>query len=196
MPAPDLLSAFLSSFGLIALAEVGDKSQLVCMALATRYRAWPVLLGATIAFLLLNLLAVMFGAGIAAWLPERVSAAVVAALFAAFGIHALLSGAGGTEEEQAPDQHSGRSVFVTTLGLILVAEFGDKTQLAVAGLATSLHAGAIWLGASLALVGLSALAVWAGSALLGRLPLHWLHRGAGGLFLLFAAVAAWRALTL
>ncbi len=195
MPAPEILSAFLSSFGLIALAEVGDKSQLVCMALATRYRAWPVLLGATVAFLLLNLLAVMFGAGIAAWLPERASAGVVAALFAAFGVHALWHGTEGMEEP-SPTERSGRGVFVTTLGLILVAEFGDKTQLAVAGLATSLHAGAIWLGASLALVGLSALAVWAGSALLGRLPLHWLHRGAGVLFLLFAAVAAWRALTL
>lgn len=196
MPAPDILSAFLSSFGLIALAEVGDKSQLVCMALATRYRPWPVLLGATVAFLLLNLLAVMFGAGIAAWLPERASAAVVAALFAAFGIHALLQGSERTQEGEPTVERSGGGVFVTTLGLILVAEFGDKTQLAVAGLATSLHAGAIWLGASLALVGLSALAVWAGGALLGRLPLHWLHRGAGGLFLLFAAVAAWRAIIL
>ncbi|MFC2028270.1 TMEM165/GDT1 family protein, partial [Chloroflexota bacterium] len=51
-----------SSFGLIALAEIGDKSQLVCMTMAVRHRALPVLLGAIFAFSLLNLLAVLFGA--------------------------------------------------------------------------------------------------------------------------------------
>ena len=89
MIPPESLSISLSSFTLIALAELGDKSQLVCMTLAARYRHWPVILGAATAFLVLNTLAVLFGAGVAAWLPERVMAGLVAVLFGAFGLHAL-----------------------------------------------------------------------------------------------------------
>jgi hypothetical protein len=63
MIPPESLSISLSTFTLIALAEVGDKSQLVCMTLAARHRHWPVILGATTAFLVLNTLAVLFGAG-------------------------------------------------------------------------------------------------------------------------------------
>jgi hypothetical protein len=54
---------------LIALAEIGDKSQLVCMTLAARHRGLPVVIGAIAAFAVLNLLAVLFGAAVAAWLP-------------------------------------------------------------------------------------------------------------------------------
>ena len=81
MIPPESLSISLSSFTLVALAEIGDKSQLVCMTLAARHRHWPVILGAATAFLLLNTLAVLFGAGVAAWVPERVTAGLVAVLF-------------------------------------------------------------------------------------------------------------------
>ena len=62
MIPPESLSTSLSTFTLIALAEIGDKSQLVCMSLATRHHHWPVILGASTAFLILNALAVIFGA--------------------------------------------------------------------------------------------------------------------------------------
>ena len=74
MIPPESLSISLSTFTLVALAEIGDKSQLVCMTLAARYRHWPVILGAATAFLILNTLAVLFGAGVAAWVPEQVYA--------------------------------------------------------------------------------------------------------------------------
>jgi putative Ca2+/H+ antiporter (TMEM165/GDT1 family) len=192
MPIPELLSVSLSTFALIALAEIGDKTQLVCMALAARYRAWPVLLGAATAFLLLDTLAVVFGAGIAAWVPERLMAALVAVLFAAFGIHALRSRE--ADESAEAIARPGHGIFLTTLLLILVAEFGDKTQLAVAGLAGSFPPWPVWLGATAALITVSALGVWAGRTILQRLPLHWLQRLGGGLFLLFALFAAWRAI--
>ena len=192
MISVEVLSASLSSFVLIALAEIGDKSQLVCMTLAARHRHWPVILGATTAFLLLNALAVLFGAGVASWVPERVTAGIVAVLFGAFGIHALRSP--GDDETGELVEKSGRSIFLTTLLLILVAEFGDKTQIAVAGLASSLPPLPVWLGATAALVLVSALGVWAGRTLLQRLPLVWLHRVSGGVFLLFACLAGWKAL--
>lgn len=192
MNTPELLSVSLSAYALIALAEIGDKSQLVCMTLAARHRAWPVIVGASVAFLLLNGLAVLFGAGIAAWVPERVMAGVVAVLFAAFGIHALRNQ--DDDECEAVTERPGHGIFLTTLLLIFVAEFGDKTQLAVAGLAGSMPPWPVWLGASAALVSISALGVWAGRTVLQRLPLHWLHRLGGAVFLIFAAIAAWRAL--
>ena len=83
MLPPETVSVTLSAFVLISLAEIGDKSQLVCMTLAARHRHWPVLLGATTAFVILNALAVLFGAGIAAWVPERLMAGIVAVMFAA-----------------------------------------------------------------------------------------------------------------
>jgi len=192
MILPESLSISLSTFTLIALAEIGDKSQLVCMTLASRHRHWPVILGATTAFLALNALAVLFGAGVAAWIPERVTAGLVAVLFGAFGIHALYKQDDSESEDVV--ERSGHGIFLTTLLLILVAEFGDKTQIAVAGLAGSLAPLPVWLGATAALVMVSVLGVWAGRTVLQRLPLLWLHRISGGVFLLFALLATWRAL--
>jgi putative Ca2+/H+ antiporter (TMEM165/GDT1 family) len=191
MIPPESLSISLSTFTLIALAEIGDKSQLVCMTLAARHRHWPVILGATTVFLVLNTLAVLFGAGVAAWVPERVTAGLVALLFGAFGIHALGKQDDGESEDLA--DRSGHGIFLTTLLLIFVAEFGDKTQIAVAGLAGSFDPLPVWLGATTALIMISVLGVWAGRTVLQRLPLLWLHRISGGVFLLFALLAAWRA---
>jgi len=194
MPPVESLSASLSTFTIIALAELGDKSQLVCMTLAARHRHWPVILGATTAFAVLNALAVLFGAGIAAWIPERVTAGLVAILFGAFGLHAIRTQVDSSSEEVM--EQAGHSIFLTTLLLIFVAEFGDKTQIAVAGLASTLSPVPVWLGATAALLFISVLGVWAGRTILQRLPLQWLHRLSGGIFILFALIAAWRALSL
>lgn len=192
MEALNFVPVSLSTFAMISLAEVGDKSQLVCMTLAARHRPWPVLFGAISAFVILNLLAVLFGAGVAAWVPERVMSGIVAILFGVFALYILFNG-DDSESDEIKDS-SGRGVFVTTLLLILVAEFGDKTQIAVAGLASSLSPLPVWLGATAALVSVSMLGIWAGRTILQRIPLVWLHRASGGLFLLFAFVAAWGAL--
>lgn len=186
------LSVFLSTFSLIALAEIGDKSQLVCMTLAARHRHWPVLLAAAAAFVILNTLAVLFGAAIANWVPERLTAGIVAVLFGIFAVHALRYQE--NDDVGEVEARPGRSVFFTTLLLILAAEFGDKTQIAVAGLAGSFDPLPVWLGATAALLLISALGVWAGSTILQRLPMIWLHRISGGIFGLFAVLAAARAL--
>lgn len=188
------LSVSLSTFTLVALAEIGDKSQLVCMALAARHHHWPVILGATTAFVVLNALAVMFGASMAAWLPEQLIAGFVAVLFGAFGIHALRIQV--EDNSEVIVEQPGRSIFFTTLLLIFAAELGDKTQIAVAGLATSMAPLPVWLGATLALVLVSILGVWFGRTVLRRFSLLWLHRFSGVIFILFALLAAWRVLSL
>ena len=78
----------------------------------------------------------------------------------------------------------------TTFLLVGLAEFGDKTQLAVAGLGSTGEPAAVWTGATLALAGTSALGVFAGRRLLNRLPLLWIHRISGVFFLLLAVFAA------
>jgi len=186
----EVLTAVFTTFGLIFLAEIGDKSQLVCMTLAARHRHPPVLLGAVVAFILLNSLAVIFGAGLAQWIPEKVLAAAVAVLFGLFGIKSLLT----REEEDDPDgeveEKPGHGIFFTTFTMLFLAEMGDKTQLAVAGLAVTLPPAAVWIGATLALITTSALGVWLGVTLLRRIPIHRLHQISGVFFLALAAFAA------
>ena len=180
-----------ATLGLVALAELGDKTQLVCMTLAVRHPPLLVLSGATLAFALLNLLAVLFGATVAAWLPEWVTATIVAILFAIFGVKALRA---ADEEPTEVTENSGRSVLLSTFTLIFLAELGDKTQLTVAGLASAQPALPVWIGGTLGLAAVSALAVLAGRTVLQRLPLPLLHGISGVLFLLLALVAGGQAI--
>ncbi len=186
----DWLSSAGATFLLIALAEFGDKSQLVCMTLAARHRGLPVVLGAVTAFAILNLLAVFFGAAVAAWLPEWIITLIVATLFAIFGIGALRYQE--EIEEENIEEKPGHGVFATTFLMIFLAEFGDKTQIAVAGMGSTTDAAAVWIGATLALTATSIIAVIAGRKFLHRLPLVWIHRISGVFFLLLAALAVAR----
>jgi len=180
-----------TSFALIAAAEIGDKSQLVCMTLASRHRAMPVLLGAIAAFAFLNTLAVIFGIAIASWLPTYIVAAVVAILFAAFGIHSLRVEM--DDENEEIKEKSGNSIFFTTFLLITVAEFGDKTQLAVVGLSSTAAPIAVWFGSTVALASTSALGILAGRTILQKVPLVLLHRISGTIFLMLSVFAGYRA---
>ncbi len=176
-----------ASFALISAAEMGDKSQLVCMTLASRHRAFPVVLGAVFAFALLNTLAVIFGSAIANWLPEYIVAGTVALLFTVFGLHSLFNH--DDDENEEVEEKSGHGIFFTTFLLITVAEFGDKTQLAVVAFSSSANPYAVWFGSTLALTFTSALGVLAGRTLLQKIPLPLLHKISGCLFLALASFA-------
>jgi Ca2+/H+ antiporter, TMEM165/GDT1 family len=176
---------------LIALAEIGDKSQLVCMVLAARHgRVRPVLFGAAVAFSLLNAAAVLFGATLAVWLPQSWVLIAMVALFAAFGLHSLLHAE--AEEDAVEGEIKGCGLFATAFLMIFLAEMGDKTQIAVAGLAGIYPATAVWGGATVALILTSAAGALAGKTVLRRLPVVWLHRLAGVFFLALAGLAVWR----
>jgi len=196
---------WLTSYLLIFAAEIGDKSQLVCMALAIRYRALPVAVGAILAFLVLNTLAVVFGSAIANWIPELALAIylVVSAMFLLFGFHALLSQEDGESEEEteALDEtdlavKSKQHIILSTFALIAVAEFADKTQLAVVGLSSHSSPLSVWIGSTLALITTSIMAVWAGKTILQRFPIALLHRFSGALFIILALFAAYSAFQL
>ncbi|MBF0414263.1 MAG: TMEM165/GDT1 family protein [Magnetococcales bacterium] len=182
-----------STFIIIFLAELGDKTQLVCMTLAARHRALPVASGALTAFGLLNLLAVVFGATLTDWIPEKVLTICVALLFAFFGIQALRAGTANADENGDGAQPSGKhNPFLTAFLMIFLAEIGDKTQIAAAALAVSHPPIPVWIGATLG-VGLSViLAVIAGRTLLQKIPITTVQKASGIFFLLLAGLALTR----
>nr|WP_252508689.1 TMEM165/GDT1 family protein [Magnetospira sp. QH-2] len=183
-----------TTLAIIGLAEIGDKSQLVCMALAAKHgRVRPILFGAVLAFALLNGLAVIFGGALAQWLPQEWILGGVAVLFAGFGIHSLLHA--DEDEDDDTEERKFGSLFITTFLMIFLAELGDKTQIAVAGLAGIYPILFVWIGATVALAITSVIGAVAGKTVLGKLPIVWLHRFAGVLFLGMSAFAAWSLLS-
>lgn len=181
------------AFLLVFLAEFGDKSQLVCMTLAARHRALPVLAGAIVAFALLNLIAVSLGAVAAVWLPRWSVLAVVAVLFLWFGIQAFLNSDDDDDEESSL---SLKSLVLSAFLLIFMAEFGDKTQLAVAGLGSAREPIAVWAGATLALIATTLIGVFSGRALMRYISLQWLHRASGVLFIGFGLFAVYELISI
>lgn len=189
----DFFALSATSYLLILVAEIGDKSQLVCMMLAARYRATPVILGSILAFLLLNTLAVVFGVAMTELLPQKFIFTMVAILFAAFAIHAFR--AKHEQDDEKVTLVSNKYLLLSTFLLITVAEIGDKTQIAVVGLSSSSNPVAIWIGATLALFTTSAIGVWAGRTILQKMPMTILHKISGSLFLMLAIFAGYKAMT-
>jgi len=187
----NILSSFtgtlVSTFALVGFAEIGDKSQLVCIGLAARHRAWPVFFGAFTAFFLLNLIAVVFGVAIAQWIPEQVLIIIVGSLFLGFALLAFRMSSGEMKVEE--NERRSHGIFLTAFLLITVAEFGDKTQIAVAGMGSTYDPFAVWLGATMALVLISGFGVLVGRTLLQHLPLDLLHRISGFIFLVLGLIS-------
>lgn len=184
------MSVFLTTFGLIFLAEVGDKTQLTAMALATRYPWQRIFLGIAAAFAFLNMAAVLLGKILFAVLPLFWIKLVSALLFLFFGIASLRSaGFDEAEEEAEEERFRGKGPVGTSFVMILLAELGDKTQLVTASLAAQHDSPlAVFAGSTLALWLVSLLGIFLGRQLTRLIPLSYIHRGAGVLFLLFATV--------
>lgn len=181
----DFIEPFLSVFVLVFLAEFGDKSQLVCMSLSTRYSSFTVLLGSSLALTLLNLIAVLFGGVINSYLPLEIVLAVVSGLFIAFGIMSLRSEA----EDEQMELTVGKRVVLSIFMLIFLAELGDKTQLSVVGMAAVENIWIVFAAGTSALLLTTVLGIWLGKVVLKKIPVRWVHLSAGLLFLLFGLVA-------
>lgn len=181
------LSLILSSFALLFLAEIGDKTQLMAMTLAHRYRVAPVIAGTFLAFLVLNLLSVALGGALSQWLPRRMIVSAAAALFLWFAWRSWLAGG---EEEEEEEEIDGHRVLLTSFMLIFVAELGDKTQLALIALAAqSGDPVAVFLGGTAALWTISLLGIFVGAKLLRRFHRRYVQRAAAGLFAAFGLAA-------
>jgi len=186
------MRAIVSSFLLVAISEMGDKTQLLALSLAARFRRpWVVMAGILTATIANHALASWVGSWVATRVPERLMAGALAVLFIVFALWTLRP---DTLEEGGAKSRFGP--YLSTTVLFFLAEMGDKTQLATVALAAQFHT--IWLvtiGTTLGMLASDGLAVFLGDRLADRLPMVWIRRVAAALFFAFGIAAAWRALT-
>ncbi|WP_433204835.1 TMEM165/GDT1 family protein [Dactylosporangium sp. CS-047395] len=182
------MSAFLAalaiSFGVIFVAELGDKSQLMALTFATRFRMMPVLIGITIATAVVHLVSVAVGYGLGATLPTGWISLVAALAFFAFGAWTL-RGDKLTEEEKGKAERTTRSAIIAVGVSFFLAELGDKTMLATITLATQHGWLGTWIGSTVGMVAADALAIVVGRQLGRHLPERAIRYGASVLFVIF-----------
>jgi putative Ca2+/H+ antiporter (TMEM165/GDT1 family) len=179
-----VLLSTLVSFGVIFVAELGDKSQLMALTFATRFSIRPVLIGITIATAIVHLVSVAIGYGLGAALPTGWINLVAALAFIVFGFWTL-RGDTLTEDEQDKVNRVGKRAVIAVGTAFFLAELGDKTMLATITLATDHGWFGTWLGSTLGMVAADALAIVVGRALGKRLPERVIAIGAAVLFFAF-----------
>jgi putative Ca2+/H+ antiporter (TMEM165/GDT1 family) len=178
------MDAFLISFGIIFLAELGDKSQLMAMAFATRYPAMTILLAIITATALVHLVSVLIGAAFGAAFPTDTISILGGIAFLAFAVWTL-RGDELADREMARAHRTDRSVFFTVGGAFFLAELGDKTMLATVTLATDNGLVGTWIGSTLGMVAADGLAIVVGKQLGARLPERAVRIGAAATFAVF-----------
>lgn len=183
------MESFLLTFPAIALAELGDKTQLVVLFLAARFRKpWAVLGGLVVGALANAGVAVAGGAALERLLPPGFLEWLVALCFIAIGAW-ILFGHEHSDDEPPPTTHHG--AFLTTLWLFFVMEMGDKTQLATVALAAGLPAAQwVFAGAALGLAVANVPALWLGHRFASRLPHALLHLLSAVVFIVIGAALA------
>jgi putative Ca2+/H+ antiporter (TMEM165/GDT1 family) len=188
------LEAFLISFGVIFVAELGDKSQLMALTFATRYRAVPVLIGIATATALVHAVSVIVGAVLGAALPLRLISIVGGLAFLGFAVWTL-RGDELTDDEKSKVDQSSKGAIVAVGVAFFFAELGDKTMLATVTLASTNGLFGTWLGSTLGMIASDALAIVVGRQLGTRLPERAVRIGAAILFALFGVVLLVEAFT-
>jgi len=181
------VGAFLLSFGVIFVAELGDKSQLMALAFATRYRPSQVLLGITLATAIVHAGSVVAGAAFAAALPTRAIGVAGGIAFLGFAAWTI-RGDRLTEEERERARRPARSAIVTVGTAFGLAELGDKTMIATITLAAGEEPVGTWLGSTVGMVAADALAIVLGRALGTRLPERAVSRFAATSFIVFGVL--------
>ena len=181
------MHALVLSFGVIFVAELGDKSQLMALAFAARYKALPILIGITAATALVHAFSVLVGAVLGASIPTHAISIVAGVAFFAFAAWTL-RGDSLDEDETSKAQRSNRSAVTAASVAFFLAELGDKTMLATITLATTEGALGTWAGSTLGMVAADALAIIVGKQLGARLPDRAIKIGATLAFVVFGLI--------
>lgn len=185
------LAVAAATLALVFPAELPDKTALASLVLGTKYHPWYVFTGVAAAFAVNVALAVAAG-GLLALLPHRVTEAVVAA---AFGVGALLLLRGGRGDAADAGSADGRPatfsrVAVMSFAVIMVAEFGDLTQIVTASLAARYHDPlSVAVGSVLALWAVAALAITGGRTLLRLVPMRAVSIAAAAVMTVLAVIS-------
>jgi putative Ca2+/H+ antiporter (TMEM165/GDT1 family) len=180
-------------FGVVFLAELPDKTALAGLVLGTRYRASYVFAGVAAAFAVHVALAVAAGS-VLTLLPQQIVHALTGVLFLGVAAVLLMKKDEGEEEIRKPEDQSFWKVSGAGFMLILVAEFGDLTQIMTANLAARYDDPlSVGLGAVLALWAVAGLGIVGGRALMKRVPLTLITRIAAVLMLVLGVWSLWEA---
>ncbi|NEW38307.1 TMEM165/GDT1 family protein [Nocardia cyriacigeorgica] len=184
-----MIATVLLSVGIVFLAELGDKSQLMALTFALRYRWWVVLGGIATATAAVHVISVAVGHFLGAALPTTAIALVAALTFLAVGIWTLREHV-DPDDEEAPkvSRLATAAPFFVVLSAFLLAELGDRTMFATAALATDYDWAGVWLGSTIGMVAADALAIAVGILVGKHLPERAIGIGSGLLFLFFGSL--------
>jgi len=184
------MTAFLASLGFVILAEMGDKTQLLAMAFATRYRASVVMWGVFAATALNHLLAVVLGNYLTFFVPMRYVQIVAAASFILFGLWTIRG-----DELSGEDKRFHFSPFWTVAVAFFLAEMGDKTQLATIALAAKYQTiFPVWLGTNIGMLAADAIGIGIGIVLGKKIPDRMIKWMAAVIFILFGVIGLWQSI--
>lgn len=179
---------FIIPFATIALAELGDKTQISLLVLSSGRRGnrRALLAGAMAAFLLVDGVAVAFGAIAVEVIPMRWIKIASGILFILFGLLSLRT---ESDDEKKPSGAATMSPFAAAFAAVSLLEWGDKTQVAAALFAAKFHPIAVLAGTLAALAILSAGAIWLGDALSSRINKKVVSRAASAIFIIMGFAA-------
>ncbi|MEM8705905.1 MAG: TMEM165/GDT1 family protein [Actinomycetota bacterium] len=173
----------LTAFGVVFVAELGDKTQLAAAGFATRHRARLVAAGVIIGYVVVSTLSVAIGAVAGAAFPTRAVNIAAGLLFVAVGIATLRSGDDDEDGDPTAGDARGTVAVVTSVAFAMIlAELGDKTMLATISLAAGGDTVATWIGATAGITSAGLLGVGFGDAISRRVPPSVVRIGAGWLF--------------
>ena len=181
-----MLAALLLSFAVIFVAEMGDKSQLMAMMFALRYRWWVVLAAITAATTAVHVLSVAIGHYLGAALPTHLLGVIAGVMFVFFGLWTL-RGDSLSDEETSRAEKGAAPAFFVVMSAFVLAELGDKTMLATITLAADNDWVGVWIGSTVGMVAADGLAIIVGAVAGKHLPERLIQIAAAVLFLLFGA---------
>ncbi len=185
------MTAFITAFVLVTIAEMADKTQLLTLSLSCRYPARKVLIGVALAIAVLNVIAVVVGAVAGRFIPITAVKIGAGVLFLGFGVWNLLAKDQPAEAEECEVRvRSSKYVILAVTAAFLLAEIGDKTQLATLSLGARFegslfNSAGVWLGATVGMILANALAIVVGHVAGRRVPERLMKRISGGLFVAF-----------
>ncbi|MBB4222464.1 TMEM165/GDT1 family protein [Variovorax guangxiensis] len=177
------MEAFLVATGVVALAEMGDKTQLLALLLAARFRKpWPIVLGIFAATVINHALAGAVGNYLTRWLGPEVLRWILGGSFIAMAVWMLIPDK--LDDDDAPGT-SKFGVFGTTVVAFFLAEMGDKTQIATVMLAARFTHDYFWvvMGTTLGMMLANAPVVWLGEKIVRRVPIKLVHGISAAIFL-------------
>lgn len=181
------MEAFWLSMAMIFIAELGDKTQLVALCLASRFNARVVLAGIFLATLVVHVISVLLGGGVGKILPEAWIKLAAGVAFIGFGLWTLRGDCLSDDECQ---NLKGRSPFWLVTTTFFLAELGDKTMLSTVTLATDHSLVPVWIGSTLGMVFSDGLAIIVGQMLGAKLPERTIKIGASVIFFGFGIFSA------